>query len=252
MLMDRLPRVPPYTSLAAGYDVVMAHVDYELWAEFIRGLLQRHAPGARDVLELGCGTGSFALALQPLGGYRYVATDASEKMLRVARAKADLEQASVEFEQLDFTEFRIDQPPDAILLLYDGINYLLEPEGVAAVLASAHASLGTDGLFILDVSTPSNSENNAAYFEDRGVEAEFSYIRTSRYDPERRLHVTRFEMTVEGEKSVEEHVQRAYSMEEMQQLIAAAGWAEATAYDGFSTAPATRKTERIHWVLKKA
>ena len=78
----------PYTLLAEGYDAVMAYVDYAAWAEYVHFLLERHHPRTRDVLELGCGTGSLALALQPLGGYRYRATDASEAMLAVARRKA--------------------------------------------------------------------------------------------------------------------------------------------------------------------
>ena len=243
--------VPPYSLLPVGYDLVMEHVDYELWAEFVHGLMMRHAPEARDVLELGCGTGSFALALQARGKYRYAATDQSEGMLEVARQKARARGADIQFEVADFTDFRTDPPVDAIILLYDGLNYLLEPEKVALLLRSAHAALADGGVFIFDVSTPANSENNAAYFEDRGEETEFSYVRTSRYDADKKLHVTRFELTVGGKHAVEEHVQRAYSMREMRKLIGALKWSEIHAYDGFSTAPADDKTERIHWVLKK-
>ena len=243
--------VPPYSLLAAGYDVVMAHVDYDLWAEYVHGLLGKHAPQARDLLELGCGTGSFALALQPLGRYRYAATDRSERMLRVARAKAEAAGAPIQFSQADFTNFRTERPVDVVVLLYDGLNYLLDSDQVASLIRCAHAALAEDGVFVFDVSTPANSENNAAYFEDRGEEMEFSYVRTSRYEAEKRLHITRFELNVAGESAVEEHVQRAYAMEEIRELISALPWAEVHAYDGFSTAPANEKTERIHWVLKK-
>ena len=245
------PRVQPYSALAAGYDVVMGHVDYQLWAEYVFGLLRTHAPAARDVLELGCGTGSFALVLQELGGYRYAATDRSEEMLRVARAKAQLENAEIQFEVVDFTSFRTETQVDAVLLLYDGLNYLLAADQVSSLLQSAFDALRVGGVFLFDVSTPSNSENNVAYFEDRGEEGEFAYIRTSRYDRERRLHITRFELVTEGIASAEEHVQRAYGMDEIRELIAEQGWSDVYAYDGFSTAPATAKTERIHWVLKK-
>lgn len=244
--------VPPYSALAAGYDVVMAHVDYQLWAEFIHGLLTRHAPKARDVLELGCGTGSFALVLHELGDYRYMATDRSLEMLNVARAKAEMEGAPIQFEVADFTDFRVDVPVDVVVLLYDGINYLLESDEVRRAIQCAHKALRPGGVFVFDVSTPANSENNTAYFQDEGSDAEFSYVRTSRYDRDRRLHVTRFELNVQGEFSSEEHVQRAYSMEEIREMIAPGDWSEAHAYDAFSTAPASDRSERIHWVLKKA
>src|SRR5690606_22382075 len=134
----------PYALLAEGYDAVMAHVDYVAWAGYVHGLLLRHHPGARDVLELGCGTGSLALALQPLGGaggYRYRATDASAAMLRVAERKARAAGVPVAFAQADFRALPTMPPADVVLLLYDGLNYLLDArdvarlfEGVARVL----------------------------------------------------------------------------------------------------------------------
>lgn len=244
--------VPPYSVLASGYDLVMAHVDYEGWAEYVLGLLRRHAPHAHDVLELGCGTGSFALALMSLADYRYLATDRSERMLQVARAKAELEGAGIQFAKAEFTDFRVDRAVEVILLLYDGINYLLTSEDVSRLLGNAHAALSPGGIFLFDVSTPYNSETNAPYFEDRGRDDAFSYVRTSRYEPERKLHVTRLEMTVEGSRAVEEHVQRAYAAEEIGALLEASDWQQVHSYDGFSTAPATPQSERIHWVLKKA
>ncbi|HLA63476.1 MAG TPA: class I SAM-dependent methyltransferase, partial [Rhodothermales bacterium] len=82
----------PYAVLAAGYEAVMEHVDYADWADHVREILARHHPDARDVLELGCGTGALARHLQPQGppphGYRYRGTDASEAMLAVARREA--------------------------------------------------------------------------------------------------------------------------------------------------------------------
>lgn len=230
----------------------MAHVDYEQWAAYVLGLLRRHAPNAREVIELGCGTGSFALALNAVRAYRYLATDGSERMLHVAREKALFEGADIQFERADFTNFRVDRPVDVVLLLYDGLNYLLKHDEVSSLIEHAHAALKPGGVFLFDVSTPHNSESNAAYFEDHGEEDAFSYVRTSRYDGDRRLHVTRFELTIGDSEVVEEHVQRAYSAAEILELLREDAWSEVHAYDGFSTAPATDETERIHWVLKKA
>nr|WP_243664192.1 class I SAM-dependent methyltransferase [Rhodothermus marinus] len=69
-----------------------------------------------------------ALALQPLGPYRYRASDRSAAMLAVAREKAARAGSSVVFEQADFTDYRVAEPVDVALLLFDGLNYLLKPE----------------------------------------------------------------------------------------------------------------------------
>lgn len=241
----------PYTALAAGYDLVMAHVDYEFWAVYAHRRLQEHHPDLRTILELGCGTGSLALALQSLGDYAYLATDRSDEMIRIARRKAALEEAAIDFDIADFTDFEVEQPVDAIVLLYDGLNYLLEPEPIADVLRCAYNALQPGGLFLFDQSTPANSLNNDAFFEDQGRGKNFAYVRRSRYDADKRLHITAFDLTLAGQTFHEEHMQRAYDMSELRALIAKTPFEEVAAYDSFSTAPATDASERIHWVLRR-
>jgi SAM-dependent methyltransferase len=251
-----MERVDPYSLLAAGYEAVMAHVDYDAWAWHVRRLLARHHPGARDVLELGCGTGALARTLQPLGpppdGFRYRATDRSDEMLAVARREAAAEGVPVTFERADFRAVPAAPAADAVLLLYDGLNYLLEPPEVAALLAGAFAALRPGGVFVVDQSTPANSENIADGFDDAGETEAFSYLRTSRYDRAARLHTTTFHLRLpDGREAGETHVQRAYALEEVGALVAASPFARVAAYDGLTLQPATAASERVHWVLRR-
>ena len=245
-----MKNVPAYDALAAGYDVVMEYVDYEMWASYAHTLIEHHHPKAKSILELGCGTGSLALDLQPLGPYRYHGTDGSAAMIRVAEAKAELYGADVTFSVADFTSFKTDRPVDVVLLVYDGLNYLLDPSDVRRLMERAHAALAPGGLFVFDQSTPANSENNEEYFQDEGEAEGFVYTRTSRYDRATRLHTTVFDIDIEGTAFHEEHVQRAYEMEEITLLIPE-GFTIAGAYDGFDEKPATADSERVHWVLRK-
>ena len=242
---------PPYSALAAGYDVVMAHVDYDHWAAYAHERLQAHHPDLRSILELGCGTGSLALALQPRGPYRYRATDGVPEMIRVARRKAEVAGLPIAFDVADFTDFEVDEPVDAVVLLYDGLNYLLETERVTALLNCAYAALKPGGVFLFDQSTPANSINNAEYFEDEGRAPNFAYQRRSRYDAAARLHTTTFDLNVGGEPFCEQHVQRAYDLDEIRALAQATPFDEIAAYDDFTTDPATDVSERIHWVLRR-
>jgi ubiquinone/menaquinone biosynthesis C-methylase UbiE len=243
--------VLPYTALAAGYDAVMQHVDYQAWAAYAHHRLQENHPNPQDLLELGCGTGSLAVALQPMGGYRYTATDRSAEMIRHARHKAAQARVSVTFGVADFTDFQVEEPVNAVVLLYDGLNYLLEKEQVAALLRCAYAALRPGGIFLFDQSTPANSINNEVYFEGQGRTRSFSYVRQSRYDAETRLHTTTFTLTAGRERLQEEHVQRAYHLAEIHALVQASGFTEIAAYDDFSTIPATEDAERIHWIVRR-
>ncbi len=240
----------PYDALAAGYDVVMEHVDYEFWADYVHDLIQRHQPGALDVLELGCGTGSLAIELQPLGSYRYMATDGSAAMVRVAERKAELHGANVAFAVADFTSFHTDAQADALVLVYDGLNYLVDEADVRSFFASAARALKPQGIFVFDVSTPANSANNEADFQDEGEAEGFSYVRTSRYDSDAQLHTTNFELSILGQTFHETHVQRAYTLEEVRALLPP-GLEEVAAYDGFSDAEASGASERVHLVVRR-
>lgn len=245
-----MKKTTPYDALASGYDLVMAHVDYELWADYIEDLLAAFHPEAASLLELGCGTGSLALALAPRGPYRYQATDGAATMIEVARRKTKPETVDLTFAVADFLRLEGRAPVDAVLLLYDGLNYLLTEAAVRTLFAHVRQALRPGGVFIFDQSTPANSVNNAAYFEDEGQEDGFHYVRRSRYDPVTQHHTTRFELVVAGDAFHEEHIQRAYTQETVGRLLREAGFAILAAYDGFSTDPATDATERIHWVVR--
>jgi len=250
------PVADPYSALAAGYDAVMAHVDYPMWAAYVQSLVRRHHPEAASVIELGCGTGAFAVAFQPFGpspdGYAYRAFDGSEAMLEVARATARQAGRPVDFARHDFREAVPGAAADLVLLLYDGLNYLLDEADVAALFRHVRDALAPGGLAVVDQSTPANSIHHEDGFDDEGETDAFAYVRTSRYDADARLHTTTFTLEDDaGRQWTETHVQRAYTMEEVRPLIEAAGLEVVAAYDGFDVEPADEHTDRVHWVLRR-
>lgn len=254
--MTHTADVRPYTALATGYDLFMSHVDYDQWSAYVHTLIQRHGDEVRTVLEVGCGTGSMALRLQPLGPYQYVASDQSPAMLREARAKFAEAGQSIPCVQADFTDLSLDalgaaRPFDAVVLVYDGLNYMQEPSAIADFLHSAHRVLRDGGLLVFDQSTPANSEENAEYFTDEGGNEQFAYVRESQYDPASRCHTTTITMTVEGRTVREEHVQRAYPMHEIGALLEASPLRAVAAYDDCTLAPAHEQSHRIHWVARR-
>ncbi len=241
----------PYSVIAKGYDFIMSHVDYGLWSAFTDGLLWHFHPKPKSIRELGCGTGTFAMNLQPLGEYDYTATDICPEMIEVARQKAREIGLPITFQVEDFSNYSVDEQHDIVILLYDGLNYLTDTDSVASLLACTYEALKSGGIFFFDQSTPANSINNEDFFSDEGEMEGFSYVRGSAYDQKTQLHTTTFEIKTGDRTFFEQHVQRAYMRRHIEELVLDAGFQIEQSFDGFTSDSANDESERVHWIVKK-
>lgn len=124
---------------------------YERTLERTRGLLR----SADTVLELGCGTGTTALALAP-GISRIVATDVSSEMIAIAREKA-LAQGCRNAEFAAAVAGRAPQPDGAFdaVLAFNLLHLIADR---FSMLSDVHRLLKPGGLFVSK--TPCISEMN--------------------------------------------------------------------------------------------
>ncbi|PEN14425.1 methyltransferase type 11 [Longibacter salinarum] len=246
----------PYDALAEVYDAAMAHVDYDRWARYVHQCLQVHGDEVISVLELGGGTGSLARRLQPLGNYEYVLTDGAAAMVEQARAKLDAANmpatcATAGFTTVTLAGLERREPFDAVVLVYDGLNYLTETEEVRACLERVKGLLREGGIAVIDHATPANSEDHEREFFDRGTVHGMTYSRHSEYDADTGLHRTTFDVVKQGRHFHEEHVQRTYAPHTIADLISGSDLKVEAAYDAFSFDSAHDRSHRVHWVLRK-
>lgn len=245
-----------YTALAAGYDFVMRHVDYDEWAAYVHDLLGRHGTDVDRIIELGGGTGALALRLQPLGAYSYLLTDGSAAMLHRARVKIDSAGSPIRCAQADFADVALGDigasaPADAVVLVFGGLNYLHREARVAALFRTVHRLLQPGGIAVIDHSTPAHMDAHAEDFVDEGATDSFSYVRTSCYDPSTRRQETTVEMNVQGRAVRERHVQRLYSLETVHRLLGVSPLQIVAAYHERTPARADGESRRVHWVLRR-
>ena len=134
------------------YDLLYEDKNYSKEVEFVSAIIRRHAPDARTVLDLGCGTGIHACAFAR-EGYQVTCLDRSAEML--ARARDRLKQAvsngsPVDFQQGDIRDFKLTDRFDVVVALFHIISYLPANSDLDAAFAQIREHLKPGGLLIFD------------------------------------------------------------------------------------------------------
>ncbi len=142
-----------FDAYARSYDLLYGDKDYSAEAAFVHRQLQRWAPGASRLLELGCGTGGHALPLAGLG-YQVLGIDVSPAMLaRAEQRRTDppaLQAGRLRFQQGDMRNLRLDERFDAVVSLFHVMSYQTSDDDLAAALAGAARQLRPGGVLLFD------------------------------------------------------------------------------------------------------
>ena len=135
------------------YDLLYRDKDYAAESGYVDGLIRQHAPAARTILELGCGTGAHAAGFAGLG-YEVHGVDVSLGMLESARLrKENLEPklaARLEFSSGDVRSFRSGRRFDVVTALFHVVSYQVTNESLHRTFATAAAHLAPGGIFVFD------------------------------------------------------------------------------------------------------
>ena len=135
------------------YDLLYRDKDYAGEARYVASLIRRHAPEAKALLEMGCGTGAHAIELAELG-FDVAGVDMSEGMLEAAEARrsslAPELAAALEFAQGDARTVRLGRKFDAVISLFHVMSYQTSNADLAAAFATAREHLEPGGVFVFD------------------------------------------------------------------------------------------------------
>lgn len=244
----------PYGQLAEIYDYVMRHVDYENWADYIESVFTRYKVTPSTILELACGTGNMATILSTRG-YQVSGIDRSAGMVSIAQQKVQDGHITATFQQGDMVDPPIHENTfDAILCLYDSVNYLMDVEALRQMLDRVFTSLRPDGILIFDTCTELNSRRFFYNEVDQESTDHFSYIRHSEYLAQERIQVNEFQMVFnhdgKHDEYFERHEQRIYPIDQIKHICKEAGFRRIDTFDGFTFKNASEKSNRVHFVMR--
>jgi len=130
-----------YHELAGWFHLLTAPQDYEEESAEIARLIEAEAPGARTLLELGCGGGNNASHLKRR--FECTLTDVSPAMLDVSRGL----NPECEHVEGDMRTLRLGRTFDAVLV-HDAIVYMTTEADLRAVFETAFEHLAPGGVAV--------------------------------------------------------------------------------------------------------
>ena len=131
-----------YDAIGDAYDLV--YPDTIERVPFVKNLLERH--GKQSVLELGTGTGLFAIPLHE-AGFKVEGLEISEVMIDTVRQK----EPALKVHQGDIRHFALDNRYEAILAPSSILVLVDNHEEIRQCLQCAYGHLQTEGLLLLEL-----------------------------------------------------------------------------------------------------
>lgn len=257
-----------YLDFAYVYDEFMDEVPYGEWCDNITDLIEKYGVSkpCRDeqdvlasernlVVDLGCGTGTLTELLFERG-YDCIGIDASETMLEQAMEKKEQSGHDILYLCQDMRELSLYSTVGTVVSVCDCMNYLLEEEDLLKTFRLVNNYLYPDGIFIFDFNTihkyrdvigdttiAENREDCSFiwenYFDSCAELNEYDLTIFLREDEE---HFRRFQET---------HVQRGYSVSQMESLVESAGLIIVDVLDVDTLEPPTEESERVYIVARE-
>ena len=235
-----------YSDFASVYDIFMDETPYDVWGDFVAGLIEKYGvskpyaegekPGANGdgieaedagaedaagenteealneernlIVELGCGTGSFTEILAKKG-YDIIGTDISSDMLNIARNKAMEQGLNIMYLEQDMRELDLYCTAGTIVSVCDSVNYVLEDEELIETFKLVNNFLFPKGVFIFDFNTLHKYRDvigDATIAENR---EDCSFIWENYYHEEE--HVNEYDLTIFVKLSKDEEIFRKFT-----------------------------------------
>ncbi len=202
----------PYAELAKIYDRVMNHVKYDEWAEYIASIFHHFGMNGKHILEIACGTGTLSIFLHKLG-YDVTSMDLSPAMLAVAAVKFEAHGMPRKLFAANMTSLPLKTEFDAVLCLYDSVNYLQETINFRETIKEVSLVIKNRGLFIFDICTVKNSRS---FFSHNSIVENFgdvTYERKCCFHDTSCIQENIFTIECNGIRFAEKHLQRIYRPE---------------------------------------
>ena len=225
-------------------------------AELLPRVLAKIRVRPRQVLDLPCGEGTFAVKMARRG-YRTTGVDRSAAMLHLARRKAREANVNIRFIERDIRSLRFHEEFDLVTSWYDSLNYLLRLNDLRITFAGAFRALRPGGVFLFDMNTPGTLskgwQRHPSFVE---VDARDAFVvHRSTWDGRKgiaTLKVTCFVFRDGRWSRIDElHRERAYALTQIRTCLGRAGFIELACWGSIRKMTPPRRGDRKYWVAAR-
>ena len=242
-----------YGALAASYDRLTNDVNYDAVVDFYFDILGREGLKPRTAVDLACGTGSVTLLLAQRG-LTVTGVDMSEEMLCQAMDKAMYLEHPPTFVCQKLQQLRLPRAVDLAVCALDSLDYITHPADCERAIRRIYKALNPGGCFIFDVNTP---EKLRAMDDQIFLDEDDNVYCVWRGEFDRETNICTYAMDLfqrKGElweRSYEEHLEYAYSAQQLTGYLRDAGFTAIEVYaDRRFEAPAPGE-QRIYIKARK-
>lgn len=212
------------------------------YIDLISKVIDIYNLNVHSVLDVACGTGILASELHSKN-FEVSGIDISEDMINVARENTK----GIDFKVADMEDFSFDKKFQIITCAFDSINYLTSNIKMEKTLRNILKHLDDDGVFIFDINTPVLYEEKHFGVIHREFDG-MKFKQILEYDKANKIGKTIFDF---GNNESETHVQKAYSVDDMDKFLLKSGFEIISRYKDFKLSPIDDKAYKIFYVVKK-
>lgn len=228
----------------------MYDLDYEKIYKFIREVLGKKSLEPELILEMACGTGGLTEKLAR--DYKIHAFDLSDDMLSVCENK--IRSKNLKLFKQNMVGFSAPASYDAIFSVGDSLNYLTDEKDFEAAIKSSYDHLKDGGIFIFDLNTEYKFKNIPPVTVDE-VE-DVLYLWENIYDEKEKLNtygVNFFRNIKDNDykRFYEEHLERAYDLSLVKNLLEKTGFKDIEVYDDYEFKEVRDETSRYTFITRR-
>lgn len=244
-----------YGSFSDVYDILTQNVNYPQRAEYIADLLADNGIRGGILLDLACGTGKLSAEMAERG-FEVIGVDASGDMLSIAMNNAYENGVNILFLCQTMQQLDLYGTINACVCTLDSINHLTDKQDVQTAFDKVSLFTESGGIFIFDVNT---------LFKHREVLADNTFV----YDMDEvycvwqntfdeatdtvQIDLDIFEEVEDGifERSQESFCERAYEIDELEEMLVKSGFETVAVYDELTKNPPRTDSQRVFIIARK-